>query len=478
MKARFLGRIGRLGGLAALCAGAALAIAGAPAANAAAVSCSAITGSGSSLQALAQETVWSTNWNAGGPMLTEWESLLCNSMEGTVNYKPTSSGKGLGSWGSKNGVLTPAESFNKEKLDEFVGTDVGPEGGPAGLAEGMVEAKTQIAEMDKAGGNGGKENKVITFPIAQSAISVIVSLPEGCVPSTAKAHVSNMALWEAWDKDTVTFSEFVKGVTLTGASCTTAPLLEAREVGSGTTAGFKRYLDDLENTVYGACTSTAVESESPTCWPDVKPDETGNETGGDLAEKVYMTAGTTGYADLADAIKKSFAKPGEFVKHSVSGKEFYSAILLVPNDGAELPEEGEAVSPEVSSTGASNCSGAKYPEPKTVAADVDWSRARQSNSTASETGVYPICTLTFDVAWQQYNLPEWTNAVTSAKEKYTEAQYHTVFGYLRYVVTEGQKGTAATEIAKAHFAVLPSALQKVVEKGVTMENIYLETAGK
>lgn len=470
MKSRLLGRIGGLGSVAVVCACAALS-AGAPAASAETVNvpCASITGSGSSLQSIAQEAVWnkawSSSWNLTLPSTLAGENALkCTEMS-TVEYKPTGSGKGEAEWGSKTGTLLPAESFNKEKLDGFVGTDIAPEG-PS------TTKTSQLGLIDEAG-----NTNVTAIPVAQSAISVIVSLPEGCTPSAGVAHVKNMALWEVWDTKTATFNEFIEGVTLSGSSCGNSPLLEAREVGSGTTAGFKRYLDDLNSTVYGACTATAAESESASCWPGVKPDETGNETGGELAEKVFTTEGTTGYADVSDAIKKGFAKPGEFVSHTSGGKTFYSAILEVPNGGAELGKEGRVVSP-LGGSEESNCSGAEYPEPTEVGPNIDWSQAKQGNATSGRAGVYPICTLTFDLAWERYKSIEWVNPKTSSKEPYSEGQYYTAFNYLRLVVTEGQTGTALAELEKEHFYGVPAKVVTEDEKGVNMKNIYWEASGK
>jgi ABC-type phosphate transport system substrate-binding protein len=484
MQTRLLGRIGRFGALVAVCTGVALTT-GASAASAAEVSCANITASGSSLQNLAQKSLWIPEWEATG-----WNTLLLELVckeKPKITYEPTSSGKGLAEWGSVNGKLTPAESFNKEKLDAFVGTDVGPEGGPAGLEEGMVEAGTQIANMDEAGKNAAKPaelNKVVTIPVAQSAIAVLVTLPEGC-SVTGTGSVVNMALWEVYDKANefkkVNFLELTKGLTFTGTSCNNSVLPLARSTNSGTTAGFKRYLDDLEPAVYGTVTSNAVKSESFEEWPNKPPlpDEAGNGTGGELTKKVFETVGANGaigYADLADARKNGFtAAPGTPQKHTVGTKEVTSIILLVPNDGATLGSEGtEDVSPEASGGGA-HCSKAKYTEPKKVGPNIDWSRAKESNATSSEEGTYPLCTLTFDVAWLFYSYPEWENLVTKGKEKYTEAEFHTVSSYLHWIVAVGN-GLAG--LKTDHFWPIPNLLLKEDEEGANMETIYWTGPGK
>jgi ABC-type phosphate transport system substrate-binding protein len=436
--------------------------------------CASITASGSSLQNLAQKTVWAPEWESGG-FTSVFESLECLNTA-KIAYEPTSSGKGLGEWGSKNEVLTPSESFNKEKLDEFVGTDVGPEG-PS------TTAGTQINLMDMAGGDkGGTLNGVVAFPIAQSAVAVIVSLPVGCSIGSDPL-VKNGALSTAWFTGAVNFLTLVDsaGVAPTGSSCDNNALLQARSAGSGTTAGFKRYLGDLNLSLWDSCVLTAVNSESASCWGNVTPDETGNETGGQLAMKVYLTPGTIGYADLSDARAQGFPAPGTVEEHTVGTEKFLSFIALVPNKGAEAGNEGTAQNPEITATTnheGANCEKATYPEPAEVANNVDWSGAKQSNATAGTAGVYPICTLTFDVAWHKYSLVEWENASTKAKEKYTKEQYLTTFDYLRWVISEGQEGSAATKLAEHHFLALPSALVTEDKAGVNMKNIFFEASGK
>lgn len=516
MKRRLLGRIGSLGGLIAVCA--CVGLVGVPAAGATEtnVECANITGSGSSLQNLAHKNVWESKWTSLWNLMPIVE-LKCTTMA-TVKYEPTSSGKGLDEWGAAGGVITPTLSFKGEKekllgLDAFVGTDVGPEGGPEKLTEGMVAPETQIALMDTAGGDsGGPVNKVITFPIAQSAISVVATAPEGChvlALTGGDAKIVLKKLVSEWEKDSVPFEELYltgsQGLLFSGPACKEVPRLEARESASGTTAGFKRYLDDLEPTYFDSCTLSAPNSESNTCWganaaalmAEHKLVEDGNKSGGELAEKVLtlkglagnteeneliQKLGAIGYVDLSDARNQHFeGSVGSIQKHNAT--ELLSIIALVPN--GTLEKEGKHFESPEASTEGSNCSGATYPEPKTVGPDVDWSRARESNATEDTSGVYPICTLTFDVMWQKYNLVKWLNDASPAgEEKYSEGEFHTAFNYLRWVITGqagsegGQTGTSATELEKAHFAPVTKKLYEEDEAGLTMTNVYWEAAGK
>lgn len=457
-------RIERLGAAVAVCAGFALA-ASVPAADAAAVKCAPITGSGSSLQNLAQKEIWSPTWEKAAAGSKEgWEKEFggqsCEAPT-TVTYTATSSGKGLSEWGSKEGVVKLAEAGNgKEELDEFVGTDVGPEG----------SATTgQIGHMDEAGKGSTENNAVVAVPVAQSAVSVIVSLPVGCTlaKKNEKARIPNQQLEEEWNADAIGFDNLVTNVGIGVAGCEAVPTLEARETSSGTTAGFKRYLDDLEPAVYGPFTETAEKSESQTEWPElVNKHETGNKGGGELAKNVYETPGTIGYADLADARKAGFTGVTPHEHTNGNGEKYYSFFVQINNGGISSSSEWE--SPEFVSTGAANCSKASYPEPATVGPNVDWSIAKQGNATVGGTTAYSICTLTFDVAWQHYS---FVKAEKANKEKvsYVSKQSNTVFDYLAWLVSTEAQGQAA--LTSGHFAPLPAKIKQEAEKGVVSKNI-------
>lgn len=462
--------------------------------------CAAITASGSSLQSLAQQNAWTMKFE-----LSAWQDeqreLKCK-QAASVAYVALSSGKALASWGATKGKLEPGETFGKEKIDQFIGTDVGPEGikaahlkeielqeamreAPEGTWEGVVDNSSQIALMDQAGKNPLKTtelNHVVTAPVAQSAIAVIVSTPRGCLvklqTGATGVTISNKLLQEEWHEDKLRYKFLLKGVTfendLAKNECETTPeKLDARSLSSGTTAGFKRYLNDLEPAVYGHCTETAVEAESSTCWPNSTIlEKTGNETGVELAKKVFTTLGRIGYVDLADALGAGFGAKGGIVKH----EDYDTFIALINNGGQAHEAEGSYESPEAGNEG-SHCEGAEYARPRTVGPDVDWSRAVQSNATSHQAGVYPICTLTFDMSWERYSWPEWKNPKSGLMEKYSQAQYGTAFSYLRYIITEGQKGEALEALHKNHFEALPSAIGKEAEEGLTMNDVFWSSSG-
>jgi hypothetical protein len=75
--------------------------------------------------------------------------------------------------------------------------------------------------MEVAGGGSG----IVTIPVGQSAISVPVSLPEGCVPKEVGTPptVTGANLSRAWETGGTgkTFAELFSGVT---GKCSSTPL--------------------------------------------------------------------------------------------------------------------------------------------------------------------------------------------------------------------------------------------------------------
>jgi ABC-type phosphate transport system substrate-binding protein len=350
-------RLGCFGALIAVCVAAMFAVSAPIASAAGTEECGNIVGSGSSLQFIAQTKVFIPGFTTEGG----WEE---NCKEApTIEYTATSSGEGLKEFGDE-GTLGGAK--NESPFPAFVGTDVGPEGPATG--EEAKTKKTQMFEMDEAGEEGATKNEVMTVPIAQSAVAVIVSLPAKCKLEhpTVKATITDKVLEETWLKDNKKWSfPLLKAIGVKAeAACEVVPTLEARSKASGTTAGFKRFMDDIEPTEWNAFTKTAAEAES-TNWPFAgTKKESGS--GGELAEKVFKTPGTIGYADLADAVAKGFtATPQE---HGEGEEKYYSFIVEVQNNsGEETATFGSpSKTPASIKTGGANCENATYEEPASV----------------------------------------------------------------------------------------------------------------
>jgi ABC-type phosphate transport system substrate-binding protein len=432
-------RSGGLGALVAVCVGAICAVS-APAASA--QTCSNLSGSGSSLQNIAQNSVW----------LPEYATFLLSGMctgMAKLQYLSTSSGTALKEWGDE-GALGSESPF-----PAYIGSDVAPEG-PA------TKGGTQLHEIDLTTEKEvGVLNAVTAVPVAQSAISVIVSLPEGCTPSATPVEITDANLQSEWFEDSTSFATLT-GVS--GSACNVDPLLEARLKSSGTTAGFKRFLDDITPANWNTFTSSPAKAENNE-WPSgTKPDESTNGTGGELAKTVLETPGTVGYADLADAVAKGFTlTPTE---HTVGTKKFWSYFAKLENNG-EFFSPAEAVTP-ITEAG-SNCAKAEYAAPSKVAPNEDWSNAKQTNLNKSGAKVYPDCTLTFDAGFLHYGYGGLATKYSSSGGFYEGAE-KVALGiglFFHWLVKTGEGQSAS--LLKKQYAALPAPIQSKAEEITTHE---------
>ncbi len=436
-------RLGRLVALTIVCAAFVSAVS-APGASAA--TCAKITGSGSSLQANAQ-SLWDGVFNAFTTK-TQYKPTECTTPTKLVTYVATSSGRGLNCWGA----LKVTEEFETTEcgtsgtLDAFIGTDVAPEG-PAGTAG------TQLFNIDHAGKTGGAPNEVMAVPVAQSAIAIVVTLPVGCTPELTKGVegiLKNTSLEEQWNSNTGTLSGSITGLGTFSGCGTKPPSLIVRSKNSGTTAGFKRGLNQINTKHWSKFVETPAVAENTT-WPatTLKISSTGKEE----AENVSKTANSIGYADLADARSAGLTRSPKLHKLTGGAEEAYSFFVRVEVGAGKI-------SPEAEVEEGSNCALALYNEPASVAPNVDWSGASQTNDTGGK--AYPFCTLTFKLAWKHYS------GLTPA---YTAGTENSVLDLFHYVVNDAQEGTAAKALELKHYWPLVEPMLAHARTGVSATNI-------
>ena len=365
-----------------------------------------ITGAGSSLQKIAQTEVW-------GPA---FQSTVCNSgTHPTITYNPTGSGSGLKEWnatGTKGSINTGLA---------FIGTDDAP-------------SEAQIANVkSKAGGA-----EVAVIPVAQTAISILANPPAGCevegITNSNLAGVFEGRIRE-WSK-------------LEGAegTCNSPITRVVREDASGTTYQLKNYLDALYKKGL-SCTKGATEGkaswaeleaiESPNLsWPEscsekslsalVRPAGAG---GAEEVKKVNATAGSIGYAALPDA---------------EANKTGTTAILALQNNGQKTGGAAEFAEPAAGAT--ANCGGMAYQVPKLNGRrDIDWSGVYGAHPAIGASS-YPLCTLTYDLAFHGYKAAGFTEG-----QEITARDY--LYGYL--VQSAGQKA-----IGGHYYSPLPSSSEE------------------
>jgi ABC-type phosphate transport system substrate-binding protein len=402
---------------------------------------SSTEGAGSSLQAEAQG-VWDPAFSAsktvgcvGGPV---------------VSYHSIGSGAGYKEWFVNHNFGTVG----------FVGTD-----NTVNLSE-----KEGVEKEVEA----GKESKLLTLPVLQGAVAIVVNLPANCVASSKAAAGRlglNQSTLEGIYKGSITTWKQITEVegpvnSITGAGCNLeTPITPVvRKDSSGTTHIFKKFLnltndtkmaseDGLEHTW-----AELGEGSLSTKWPTAaKVVHATEETGPGLLKEVAAKPGSLGYANLADA--RNVANGG-FTGQSAS--RFWVELESSKKEKATSkgikitrkyidPSKNKDTAP----VSESNCKDTEFSNgkgtfpPPTV--DSPWNEV----TAKSESKTYALCGLTYDLVLTNYEAYAGGTA--------NEAQ--TVIDFENYVLSSKGGGKAI----KAHdYSALPKGLDPESQKGVEL----------
>jgi ABC-type phosphate transport system substrate-binding protein len=362
-----------------------------------------IKGEGSSLQATAQ-----TNWIAG-------YKAACSGGP-TVTYTSTSSLEAQKQWGATGGTI------NREHA--FIGSDEPLE-------------STQIEKIKTAAGTGSHLQIV---PVAQAAIAIIVNtpgegstckLPEINYGQLEEIYAGALTSWSSLTHKEGTCSGTISHIVREDASGTTYQFktflskVNTAERGCGTNKhGWSTWRTFADNLLWPGGTGTSEGSGCPT--PAIK---SGGSGGGALITKVASTDGSFGYVDAATVENSAAFKEGKVTIVKVQNSATTFASPLTKNAKSEEKE--------------ANCVGTVYTVPTGAttgeAEDVNWTGAG-GPSTNPGGSRYPICTLTYDVAFHNYH----------------EAGFGTEFGeavkdYLLRLVLE-----SSTTLEGDYYAPLPA----------------------
>jgi ABC-type phosphate transport system substrate-binding protein len=378
-----------------------------------------IEGQGSSLQGVAQEiwgTKFKTNMNGGcttGP---------------SVGYTATSSGRCLATWGAAGGTFNTAAAF--------CGTDDAP-------------TDAQIETI-----NTTSTTKVLSIPVAQAAIAIVVNPPEGCNVTWATPEQIETVF-----RGSATTWSNLNG---SGTDCNTTITRVARSDSSGTTYQLKHYLGTINGgTVNGTETWTNLQAPSTNqTWPgSVDYSQTGctmtvcdgaftsGSGGGDEVRTVGALDNSIGYAALADA-------------RSVLAATTYTTLKWLKIGTSDMLSADPSSNGLLEARGTSNCEtgDGTYPSlPATTT--ISWADVYYKLPNGS--GKYPICTLTWATALQHYGTSPFGSTTGPSIAQ-------TVKDYLGYVVTTaGGQTDALGDEATQDYSILPTDVQGKAEGGVT-----------
>jgi ABC-type phosphate transport system substrate-binding protein len=410
-----------------------------------------ITGKGSSLQKLAQE-VWDAGFN------TSAAKPACNGTQGskalpTITYSPEGSGAGLEAWGV-NG-----HAFEGGTI-AFVGTDEAPN-------------SKQKEEIEK----NGEAGTLLTIPVLQASVAIIVNLPEHCVATSTsnkgRLVLNNVTLQKIWKGEITKWSEITdngdKVIAEKGQVCNneTAITRIVRQDKSGTSHIFKRYLALINNEKNIVGTEGWLELSTGagnTVWPGtvLRPTEKGT---GPLVKLTAETPSSISYANLADVRSNGkFSKPAE--GGGPNKGRFWTPIQ---NDGlatsGTLTYTDPSSNKDTEKVANSNCAGTAYingenPFPPPSLTEL-WNEVT-SNTTEK---AYTLCGLTYALSFTKYS--KYTGT--------TEAEATTANNFLNFMLnTEkekelNKKNGGQTLINLHDYLALPSGTMRTeAQKGVAL----------
>jgi ABC-type phosphate transport system substrate-binding protein len=415
---------------------AAVALAGPSAASATLAHCEGegVKGKGASLQELAQNKVWDSLAPEG--FNVSLNSDACSgTKKPTVEYTSTGSGPGLESWGQETKAGGLIEYGPK---NAYVGSDEPPN-------------EVQKGEMESHTVGGGK---VLTIPVLQAAVAVLVHLPKGCTEATSTGASGRMtfsnATLEAVFRGKITkWTELEKeGNSIKPAKCAEGAAISrvVREEGSGTTSIFKKYLNvvtaggEIEGPKTGETTTwrKLAESAHNTTWPNEEVDPVLKaKKGSGVSKKVAEEAGagTVGYANVADARPNGFEEPGAGAKKPV----FWIELERGEKEGKKLYAD-PASNKEAAAKGKSDCKGTIYTDGKAAFPPESTEKSWSEVTTALTSNVYPLCGLTYDLSLTKFEGYEGENTTTKEKFKeVTEAAARQVFDYFQFILDKTGK---------------------------------------
>jgi ABC-type phosphate transport system substrate-binding protein len=424
------------------------------------LTCDNVYGNGSSLQNVAQNTVWIS----GFPSYNE-----CSATP-TIKYTKTSSGAGLEEFGNGgNGFVTTEDTGAPSGvLDGYVGSDDPPTAGDLGNAETAAVEATLVE---------------LTIPVAQAPVAVILSLPAKCtIAEGGRVDIQNAYLNDLWSGKVPTggsdpnnsgspYAENTWGAffaligqagvtdsgTGSGTGCEKPITLQVRSTSSGTSYAFKNYLSQIDSAEWAPY---ATDYEF---WPATNIESTGNASGGNLATDTAKRAGSIGYANTADAAGISeTAFGGKAVSVTDGGSEAHQILWAqIQNNGTSLSSPGYG-SPKAASGNIGNCATSKD-TPSEAGAPYSvtdsWAGVLASDPNATHDlggNYYSICALTYTLAWKHYDAPG-LEAFYNEKGTTSAGIEATVKNYLTYV-TSSAAGEGQAAINSNYYTQLPTPL--------------------
>ncbi|HWI71980.1 MAG TPA: substrate-binding domain-containing protein [Baekduia sp.] len=423
---------------------------------------SSISAVGSTFQNTLQ-SVWNANWGAAS----------CGAVTAPViTYNaagiPNGSGAGLAAMGATDAAGSPRAL---PTTFAFAGTDDAP---TATQVANANEGPTVDAAADS------DDAKLRTIPVAAGAIAIIVNYPDHCILPTGFTYTKTSGpagntrlalsrgrmerMFRAGTGNAL-WSDIVTGINDDNSvdadpntnACANIPVKRVvRKDTSGSTLTIKRWLD-VQRPATGWAALANLDWPNSTGNPNfIVPASTG---GGALADAVNANDGSVGYVDLATARNKGFDLapntgdttywlPVQDQNSSYQDPQYFHYAQIT--NAAYQAFYGTPVKK------GANCRATQFTNVPDVGAngkDADDTLGSwfDVNGVASgSNGGYPICLLTYDLAWDD-NWDAFGGALPPTTPRPNEAAQRTVRDYLVY----GTSLSGATKANENDYAQLP-----------------------
>jgi ABC-type phosphate transport system substrate-binding protein len=375
---------------------------------------SAIEGAGSSLQELAQESLWGPGFNGAGGVCPGGPSIS----------------HAAGAW---NETCQPGQIDTEFS---FVETESPPNA-------------TEMKCIEEAAGGAN----VIVTPVASTSISIIANPPPGC-RFAEETGISNLDLQKVFRGSLTTWA----GLETTEGTCNAPITRVVPRNASGATSQFKTYLSRMNGGMEPCVGRTWLELRSSSgtpspnvTWPEECP---GNKLspvaraaadgGGSAVTKTDETEGGIGYVATPEL--------------KTSGTTESLVTVALQNNGKTKSTEANFAAPELGT--AANCFATPFFVPINsrpihffaTGISIDWSNTNGVFPNIGGSG-YSLCVLTYILTLRGMSLVN-AGQVAPEPQPFTLGQYTTINDYLHeYIVQPAGQANLETE----YYSPLPSA---------------------
>lgn len=350
---------------------------------------------------------------------------------GVSNVAVTSS-EALEEFGSVNGVRNPvyrlASNEEPPTLSQWLNVDLG----------------------DKPGEDSGLIRQI---PVASTAVVPLVHFPAGCaIPakeatSDGRFVVSNSLLERAYAGAIATWGELLPDIE---PACASIPIKRVvPSLSDGTTFVFKQWLNTV-NPGRGWPESSSLPN---TAWPnDSGATATVRSVHGDKGEAQFVasTNGGIGFSSLPNARRSGF---GRFSPENLEYEEGGLFWLSVKNGAGEQVQPTRDPNSGVNNVEGANCDNPTFsyvPSGYDTTVTPIW---RYVSAAGSRTG-WPICTLTYELAWDDAS-------TVFGNTEAGQAEQRTVKDFLAYALSSAGQGEAKSK----DYSALPAGILADAQEG-------------